>query len=1158
MAVRFILGRSGTGKTTYCIREIADAMLEPDNPQPLILLVPEQATYEAERAILADERIAGYGGGVSSTGDIEGAGRRLSVLSFDRLQFLLLGKNTARPALSRIGRQMIVQRILREAGGDLTVFHSSRAWPGLARRMADAIAEFHQYAKTPEDIDGLLAELQKDEPNRLTAAKFADIRLIFERYLGFIEGKSLDPDLQLAAACSAVADSGLVRGGRLWVDGFAGFTARELAVLIELLKAASDSHIALCLDPSDIDLASPPVEAIGQGGLFYPTRRTYAILHQEISKARLPLAEPIVLTKPVRFAGCEQLAHVERSIFTPQPSRITAAAKIHIASPPDERAEVQFVTGQILELVRRGGYRYRDIAIIASDIARYQHYIKAYFDDYGVPFFIDRRKPLDHHPLLQLICSALQAVVGGFASRDVFVYVKTDLVPIDRCEVDELENYCVAFGVTGSDWTGGEPWSFASGEGEQFDERRVNCTRQNAVGPLLALRDALSTSDGQAKAIDPGQFTRAVFALLDRLQVRGQLAGWIEQAVAAGDHAAADEHRQVFDRVVDLFDELAQAFADRSMPAEDFGEIVSVAFSQLTSALIPPTLDQVLVGSIERSRHPDLKAVFLIGATQRQFPVPIGSSSVLSDDDRSRAESARFALAPAVTQSLEERPYLAYIAFTRPSEFLCITYPAVDEKGSAVARSQYLDELELLFDDLKAESVATQQGGIEDVRNRIELADLLCQALGRDSLSPGPADTSQFVELLDDVAADGELAGLGERVSSAVGYENRAQLADEVFGDLFGKQIRSSATRLGTFAACPYRYFARYSLKLMERKEFKFEPLDLGSFYHRVLDRLSKRLNALGKSLADLTNDELLKHLDEQREELVRTDSFISNFARHSPHNAFVIQAASDVLKDCVLDIARMIRAGSFRPVASEISFGQVKDTRETLGEYEIALPGGRTLFMDGKIDRLDVAEIDGRQTALVFDYKRRRQSFGWAKFYHGLDLQLPTYILAVNQADHSPAEGAVGAFYMPVEVPTEMGAFEKAAPGSDKFFRKATGLFNGRFAKCLDSNAQKDSAYYNFFVTKDGEPYGNYAQRGALKPADFEETLAFTEQKIVGLAEEITSGRIDVNPYRLGRKSPCTYCEYKPLCRFDWQINDYRSLESLSKSDVLERIRSD
>ena len=233
MAVQFILGRSGTGKTRYCVRQIVDALLEPNDRQ-LILLVPEQASYQAERAILTDDRIAGY--------------NRLHVLSFDRLQFFLLGKNRAMPRLSRIGRQMIVNRILRDNQAKLQLFGASTTRPGLSRQMAQIITELHQYAKTPDDVEQLIGELEKDERNRLTAMKFADIGLIFREYLKYIEGNFLDPDAQLMRACRAVSEANFVRGAKLWVDGFAGFTTAELAILAELLKVVGDAKIALCLD----------------------------------------------------------------------------------------------------------------------------------------------------------------------------------------------------------------------------------------------------------------------------------------------------------------------------------------------------------------------------------------------------------------------------------------------------------------------------------------------------------------------------------------------------------------------------------------------------------------------------------------------------------------------------------------------------------------------------------------------------------------------------------------------------------------------------------------------------------------------------------------------------------------------------------------------
>ncbi len=1135
MAVQFILGRSGTGKTSYCIKAIVNALTEPGEQQ-LILLVPEQATYQAERAILGDERIAGY--------------NRLNVLSFDRLQFLLSGKNTARPAISRIGRQMIVHRILRDNKSKLKIFDSSASRPGLAQQMAQTIAELHRYAKTPDDISQLLGELAKNERNNLAVLKFNDIGLILEEYLKFIETDYLDTDIQLIRACKAVSSSTLARGAKLWVDGFAGFTGAELEVLTELLKVVADAQIAFCLDPSEIDLVNPLAEEIDTVDLFYPTQRTYAELIGRVKKYKLKLTRPIILEPALRFSASDRLAHIERDIFKIEPSRLDSADNIRIISAPNERAEVGFVARQILELVKEKNYRYRDIAVIASDIDSYQHYVRAYFNDYGIPFFIDKRRPLNQHPVVQLICSALQAVTSGFSHSDIFACLKTDLVTIPRYDIDLLENYCLAFGITGGDWQDNKPWNFAGRDNEGFDRQRINQIRLKAIGPLLKLRDGLCPADNQTKMLTSEEFTRSIFSFLDELKVTETIASWIEQA-DRNIESVADEHQQFYNKLVDIFDELVEVFAGGTMPAEDFFAIINSAFSQLTLAFIPPTLDQVLIGSIERSRHPDLKAVFLIGATQRLFPAPLVSDSILSDDDRSSAESAGFQLAPALSQTLAERQYLAYIAFTRPSEFLCITYPSIDDKGGQVPRSQFIDNLESLFENLNAESIANEKIDIERIHTKTELADLLCSRLGRDTFSLKTGDNENLGELLDDICSDEKFAELGSNVLSAINYDNCARLDNGVVAKLFGTQIQSSATRLSTFAACPFQYFARYTLRLEQRKEFKFEPLDLGAFYHNVLDVLLKTLNEQKKDFATIENEELLKILKEQTEQVIQTDSFISNFRRRSPHNAYIISSAVDVLEDCVLAVGQMVRAGIFRPTLSEVSFGRAQDALETLGKYQLALPDNRTVSLNGKIDRLDIADVDGENIALVFDYKRKAQPFSWSKFYYSLDIQLPIYMLAVRKAAGSKINNVAGAFYMPVEVSPEKTTLDEIPNTAEKFAYKAKGIFDGELFHQLDNS--DSNRFYNFFVTKKGDQYGRKNTSGALEPADFEKVLKFAEKKIIESAGQILSGSIDVRPYRLGGKSPCSYCKYSSVCRFDWQINDYNPLISLGKKQVLE-----
>jgi ATP-dependent helicase/nuclease subunit B len=249
--------------------------------------------------------------------------------------------------------------------------------------------------------------------------------------------------------------------------------------------------------------------------------------------------------------------------------------------------------------------------------------------------------------------------------------------------------------------------------------------------------------------------------------------------------------------------------------------------------------------------------------------------------------------------------------------------------------------------------------------------------------------------------------------------------------------------------------------------------------------------------------------------------------------------------------MATMIKAGSFEPALSEVGFGFLKDTKDILGPYEIKLSEGKTLLVRGKIDRLDLAEINGKKTAVVFDYKRSDRSFRWPYFYNGLDMQLPIYLLAVKNSSSNKLDikNIAGAFYMPVETSSEQISLDKLDTHEPKFDYKAKGIFNGQFAEDLENNISGRSRFYNFSIKKDGG-FGDYNRSGALTEEDFERVLEFTKEKIISLTDDMLSGKIDISPYRLGTDVACNkFCPYKPLCRFDWQINDYNYLESVTKN---------
>ncbi|MHC4842591.1 MAG: PD-(D/E)XK nuclease family protein [Planctomycetota bacterium] len=1140
MAVQFILGTSGTGKTTLCIEEIKDFLLDDKNTHPLLFLVPEQATYQIERAILSDSRIPGYGGDPLQSGSPLPA--RLQVLSFSRLQFMLFGKRTAKPQLSRIGRQMFIQRILKEQADNLKVLGPSANSPGTALQMADTIAEFLQYDKSPDEIESFVQQINQKEGDNITSMKFADIAVVLKQYTEFVEDSFIDPDVQLRRARQAVADASFCKGAKLWIDGFASFTTSQLGILTELLKQSADAKIALCLNPKTLDLKNPKPQFENR---FYPIEQTYVQLLELIKNHKLLLHKPVILEKSHRFSNSPDLAHLEANIFTENTKTFSSCENIRFIAAPTARAEAAFVAREITNLIRNKNLRYRDIAVIASNLEQYQHYIKACFEDYKIPFFLDRRLFLNQHSLSTLICSALDVVLNNFQHRDIFNYLKNDLVPEVPDDIDTLENYCIAFGCSTSDWLSDTNWNFAGPNDSEFDEDKINKTRKKLIASLLELKSQLDPVKNPK--MSTRQFVRIVVNLLDTLTIRQTLSAWTNQA----DSALADEHRQFYENTIDLFDELTEVFSDDLLPVQDFITIIKSAFSQMTLAFIPPKLDEVLVGTIERSRHPDLKAVFLLGATQTQFPIPLSFKGILSDNDRIIAHDNDFALAADTTQSLAERQYLAYIAFTRPSEYLYVTYPIADNKGSAIIRSQFIDNLQTLFEGLTEESITESKTSPENICTEIELAEMLCSTLGKDAEKAN----EDLQNLLDLAVTDEQLKNIALKVQSAVRYDNEASLTKDITNSLFGSDIRSSATRLSSFAACPYQYFAKYTLGLKERKLFILEPLDLGDFYHRVLDALIKHLNKEKKSIRKLKEIELISILNKLIEQTIESHSFLSKFQNHSPHNTYIIDSAYECLQRFVPQMAVMTNAGSFYPEFSEVGFGFLKDTEDILGPYKIKLSEDKTLLVRGKIDRLDTADINGKKTAVVFDYKRSDRSFRWPYFYHGLDMQLPIYLLAVKNSTSGKAdiENIAGAFYVPVETGSEQISLDKLKAHTPKFGYKAKGIFNGQFAEDLENNISGQSLFYNFSIKKDGE-FGDYNRSGALTVEDFKKVLEFTREKIISLTDDMLSGTIDIHPYRLGTDVACNnFCPYKSLCRFDWQINDYNYLESATKTKFLQ-----
>lgn len=1118
MAVQFILGRSGTGKTTLCIKQIIENLLNDKSERNLVFLVPEQATYQAERAILADNRIKGYS--------------KLHVLSFQRLCYMIFGKNLAARPLTSQARDMIVHRLLCENADKLSIFSSTAQRQGTAVSIAQTISELQKYGKAPEDVETLINQLKSK--SELTCGKLSDINLIYKQYLAFVEGNFINSDNQLNLAKDSVSQNDFLKGCSLWVDGFAGFTTSELLMLGELLKVSSSAKIALCLDPAALEN--------DYAGIFEPTAKTYSDLLSFVKSLNLQIDKPLILSKQNRFQNSKAIAHLEKNIFNlEQVPPISCENNIKITACAKTRLEVDYVARRICALVREKNYRWRDIAVIASDMDQYRHFIHAVFNDFHIPFFIDRRRDLQQYPAVELITSALKIAIDRFTTADVINYLKSDLACISRSEADLLENYCLAFGVEGKDWLTGEKWDFAPKD-DDFDNEKINAIRSKATEQLLNLRAILQSNE----KLTAEEFCNAIFDFLDNLKLREQLTEWTKTALKNGRLDEAQLHQQFFSQFTQLMDDFVFIFKNSELKAAQYACVIGSMFGQITVALIPPALDQVLVGSIERSRHPDLKAVFLIGASQKQFPIPVSYDNILTDSDRKITSDAGFELARSGATQLMERRYLAYIAFTRPAECLNITYPLADEKGSEVQPSFLIEQLKTLFTDLDDEKYFGSND-FENLYSVSDLTSLLAARLGRDNFTQPDATDAKCKWLLDEASKNYDFS----KVRLGIDYANTAKLekftADGV--------LKTSATKLKSFASCPFKHFMEHILKLKERRIFELEPFSKGLFFHKVFEILFGRLKEKGQNFASAGKDLLSERTDKAVEKLLAEDNFLKSFAKRTKHNSFIVLSSAEMVKDAILEFAQISAAGNFTQIASETGFGG----KSVLPAVELKTDDGKKIIVEGKIDRVDVHCHNDNCYCLVVDYKTSQTTINWPLFGKGLDLQLPIYLLAIRSKNIDSHRNLIplGAFYFQIQVSPESADLDEIERNGDKIRRKPKGFFNGNYFNYIDKEIQNGySSYYSFRITQNDRQFGVYESSSLLRDSHFESMIKFAENKLKELGSRILAGEIDIKPYKFEKTTACANCIGKSFCRFDWQINDYAEIKKISKTEFFEALQ--
>ena len=104
----------------------------------------------------------------------------------------------------------------------------------------------------------------------------------------------------------------------------------------------------------------------------------------------------------------------------------------------------------------------------------------------------------------------------------------------------------------------------------------------------------------------------------------------------------------------------------------------------MSIGVIPPGIDQVVVGDLTRTRLNRIKVLFFAGMNETFIPNVPDGSGVLNDHERELLEEKGLSLAETVIQSAYAEQFYLYLAISKPTDHLYLSYATVGNDGSSM------------------------------------------------------------------------------------------------------------------------------------------------------------------------------------------------------------------------------------------------------------------------------------------------------------------------------------------------------------------------------------------------------------------------------------------------------------------------------------------
>lgn len=1100
--LKFVLGRSGSGKTEYCFSEIKELVLNGNND--ILLLTPEQYNFTAEKKLLTmlgESRI--------------NCVQNLSFTRLDNEISRVYGGNFL-PVLSNGAKAVLMKRAVDSVKDNLTVFTRKTSMSSFIKAMVRIYDEMKSCDLSGDDIKNAAERIDRKQ----LSDKLIDMSLIINEYENIIDGKYYDASDYLSRLYAKLENAYYFKGKTVFIDGFNGFASSEFKILKLIIEEAETVVITLVTDT---------YKENNEYDLFSYVNKTVKKLEKAAKESGVEI-EYIDLDKNLRTAE-EALINAEKYIFRPQtPVFDEEPSSIHFYRAKNTADECNYTALTIKKLLRNGT-RAKDIAVICRNLEKYKGDLSYAFKKYEVPYFDDERQEIRMQPLMVFVQYLLRCVIYSFRSDDILSLAKTGLTNLNSKEISSLENYIFLWGINGvkkwgSDFensTKGFTSDISKSDSEKLS--KINNSRDYLYKRLNKFKYEVKGGNSQ-------DISKAIYETLLSFSANKNLKNLSQKLTEYGKDALASEQERVWDLLMQILNDLAVVLDGENITLKEYYELFCIMVLSEDLGVLPQGIDNVQFGQADRVRADSPKIVFILGANEGEFPQAVSSGGLLSENDRIILNNNDFELYSfGETLNFQEK-YFAYMAVSAPSEALYISY---EGSGKSESPSVIVSSLQSIYPNarvLNSEDIDL----IEYVESKASAFDLAAKTYADNS--PLSASLKEYFK------NDSRLFYvklLSENDDLLIKNTDNAV-------KLFGKDMYLSASRLEDYFNCPFRYFCKFGLIAKPREKAELNAMQSGTAIHYVLENILKNQNS---SISSLSSAQLKVLVDKYLMEYFETQ--LGNTQELNTRFKYRFMRLSKMLYSVVLRLAQEFSQSDFEAKAFELKIDKDGDVKPQI----IPLESG-SVQIRGAVDRVDVLEKNGKKYVRVVDYKSGQKQFSLSDVLYGLNLQMFVYLFTICSDKSSEFCGIpAGVLYMhaarTVYSLSKKNTDGQIAKGEDKEYKMKGIVLYDEENDILES-MEKDlkGKYIPVKMSSKG-------LAGCF--ASYEE-LGIIAKKIISLIAQMGNslhcGNINQNPINMkNHDKTCDYCDYKDVCA-NRRIIEPNEAETYSDEKVIEILKEE